>query len=132
MPDHSIASQGFAVPSTTLLIPTLVLESRERVAIQFPFLSQLHSGKMAVEGKDVLPLLMLAHAARQTQILPSQPKNMALGALFAGALYHGTRFFSMVGTSLDAEMSLLPWGKATSLLIHAWLPLHPSCSSECV
>lgn len=83
MPDHSIPNQTFAVPCTTLLIPTLVLASRERVAIQFPFLSQLHSGKMAVQGKGALPALRYAHAAWQTQILASQPKNMVLGSLCA-------------------------------------------------
>lgn len=84
MPDHSIPSQRFAVPCITLLILTLVLASRERVATQFPFLSQLHSGKMAVEGKGAFQALMHAHAAWQTQILASQPKNVVLGALCAG------------------------------------------------
>lgn len=35
---------------------------------------------MAVERKGALPALMHAHAAWQTQILASQPKNMALCA----------------------------------------------------
>lgn len=51
------------------------LASRERVAIQYPFLSHLLSGKMAVEGKGALPALTHAHAAWQTQILGPSPKT---------------------------------------------------------
>lgn len=65
-----------------MLIPTQVLASRERAVIQFPFLSHLGSGKMAVEGKGSFTCALHTHAAWQTQILASQPKNMALSALW--------------------------------------------------
>lgn len=74
-------------PAPTPLTPTRVPASREGAVIRSPSLSRLASGKMAAERKGSfthgLPALVHAHAAGQTQILASHPKNAALGALCA-------------------------------------------------